>query len=234
MHRLCRMWLIVQAATLLPSSGSAQAWASMRLAVRDSVVDAPVRRAFLWLSDRYWAKGSTDGIISADSIVPGKYRLVVGCAVLRNLTPHTFADEEIVIAPGARIVRAINVSAAACDQRPFISLTGTFRGFIQFGFEHSRFVACPGSAMRSSIPAAVSDSTKLVWVAFRDARGNALQRWPTGSDRAGYREWLVEWSGRIVGPDRYGHLGVAEYEAEIDSVFNVRASRIHDCQRSTR
>ena len=89
-------------AALAPCPAVAQAPASFRGVVRDAETGDPVRRAYLWLGERYPVRGTPDGHIEADSVPAGRYRLRIGCAS-RDWSAHVMVDEEVVLAPGEQL-----------------------------------------------------------------------------------------------------------------------------------
>ena len=137
-------------------------------------------------------------------------------------------DEEIDIAPGHDLVRAMKVDARKCDQRPFVAIAGEFRGLYEAGFEHLRFIPCPGAA--AGLPPSLSeaadpDTWVWVWVAPR-AAPRPLPDWES---RNGVSRWYVHWRGTIRGPDSYGHFGVGAYEATVDTFLTMRRPGSGDC-----
>lgn len=210
----------------------AQVLASFRGTVQDSATAAPVRRAVLWLNDRYPVRGTKDGRLAADSIPAGAYRLRIACAKASNeWGGHVLADENVVLAPGEELRRDIVANASRCDQRPYLNTIGTFAGFFQFGFEHSRYLPCPTVPRRDSVASALADTSEWIWVKLAPRAEAQMQNAPRSANRRMYHEWFVEWRGRFVGPDRYGHLGVSEYQAEVDSIVSMRKPRRRDCKR---
>lgn len=233
MFMLRRHVLLVSAVLAAPACLSGQALASVRLTIRDTMANAPVRRTYLWLADYRSVLGTPQGELRLDSIAPGRYRLQVGCSVARSLTPHILLSDTIALAPYENMRRTISTSAAGCDQRPYLSLRGTFRGLVQFGFEHSRFIACTSEGARVGLPPALADSTANITVELGERAGKEPTRWPPGSEREFYQEWFVEFTGTIEGPWRFGHLGGSEYQAVIDVVHRVRPSRPVDCDKES-
>jgi hypothetical protein len=99
--------------------------------------------------------------------------------------------------------------------RPFVTDTAIFRGHYATGFEEGRFWAC--------------GDTTAAWVRLaKDARSGTL-RWPKPNDRHPPR-YYVRWLAIRVGPDRYGHMGVASFEMTVLRVLEVRRSGRDDCR----
>lgn len=230
MDRLPSMRPLLLATMLLTATrASAQDRATLRGAITDSASEAPVRRAYVWLGDQRGARADPNGHFVLDSIPPGVYRLRVACATGVWIQSRPLWEETLELVAGRPTVRAIVGDARGCDQRPFATRTGRYRGFYESGFEHSRFVPCATSA--AGLPptlAALRGDSIWVWAEFR--AGAVTPPWPAAAEHPGFRRWYIEWRGTIRGPDRYGHMSVAEYQAEIDTVLALRRPSRRDCR----
>jgi hypothetical protein len=203
---------------------------SIQGTVADSATGQSVRRASVWLNSQRHARGDSLGRFAFDSVPPGRYRLSVQCATSPvHIRASRAREEEIEVRIGQRLTPAIKIDASGCDQRPFLDATGEFRGFYEGGFEHSRFVPCPGPV--AGLPPSLSearDPETWVWVEFGPRA--APRPWPDGDDMRGFTRWYVHWRGMIRGPDRYGHLDVATYEAAVDTFLSMRRPGGTDCK----
>jgi len=124
------------------------------------------------------------------------------------------------------------VSPAGCDLRPVRRVTGIFRGRYTPGFEASEFVPCKADAwfIPTDSLATYPYDAKNAWVTWSTFRNPELKWPPAPKDEYGNPVYYVRWRGTVVGPGRYGHMGVAPFQFFVDSVFELRASRKKDCQ----
>lgn len=213
---------------------AAQTSGSIRGTITDSSIGHAVVRATAWLSSHdaratRAARADSLGSFVFDSLAPGRYRLSVQCASRPTLGwTHHIWEGNIEISAGQNLTRAFKVGATDCDQRPLLSVAGEFRGFYENGFEHSRFIPCPvPAAGPQSLLSAISKPGVWVWAEFR--RRGVPRSWPDGEQTSGIRRWYVQWRGTIRGPDRYGHLGGAQYEAVVDTFLTIRHPNASDC-----
>ncbi len=124
------------------------------------------------------------------------------------------------------------VSSAGCDLRPLRQVSRIFTGHYTPGFESSKFVPCANDAW--FVPTDSLDlypyDAKEAWVTWRDA-ANQQVKWPD-APRDEYKNptYYVRWRGTLVGPGRYGHLGVSPFQFFVDSVLLLRAPTKNDCR----
>jgi hypothetical protein len=110
------------------------------------------------------------------------------------------------------------LSSGTCDLRPTRAVSGRFAGLYTGGFEESSFRRCdyPRQAIWLSFgPEAMAQ--------YRDA----LTALP--ADTVPHPIYL-EARGTLTGPGVYGHMGSAEYELHVDSVYQVGGTTPADCQ----
>ena len=105
------------------------------------------------------------------------------------------------------------------------AVVGEFRGYHDGAFEYSGFVPCRD---RSGIPAAHPVRSSVpqpeVWVTIIDTAGMPARPWPTRQIAGRLRLYdraYVRLRGTLVGPGRYGHFAMAQYELRVDSVLQV-------------
>ena len=53
--------------------------------------------------------------------------------------------------------------------------------------------------------------------------------WPRKASYPHAVKAFVRWTGTLVGPGTYGHMGMSPFEFNVDSVLKVRAPRKGDC-----
>lgn len=124
------------------------------------------------------------------------------------------------------------MSTKGCDLRPLREVKGVFRGYYTPGFESSEFVPCSTDAWfipDDSLSVYPFDA-RNAWVTW-DAAAVRRLKWPeVARDKYGNSKYYVRWRGTVVGPGRYGHLGVSPFEFRVDTVFELRAPRRKDCR----
>ena len=171
------------------------------------------------------------GAYRLDSLPEGKLLFGVSCE-MRGRFGRALATDSIDVAHGARVRRDWIVDASGCDARPLRRVAGTFRGFWTPGFESSEFVPCgsdawfvPGDSLRTE-----PYDERRAWAWLREGSIPEDFEWPAATeDRFGNPTFYVHWRGTIVGPGRYGHMGVSPFEIQVDSVIELRAPRAGDC-----
>jgi len=175
------------------------------------------------------------GSYRLDSLPVGWIRLTLSCE-----TPHVF-PQQLPPEFGASASRPVGAASVTlvrtfrgCDPRPVRTMHGRFAGHWSRGFEENVFVPCARSSWRIA-----SDSISprvpgriAAWVTalpkYKSAQWPAQQSGASPNGSGGYVSY-VEWSGTVTGPDHYGHLGVAEWRIDVDSIIAMRAVSRRDC-----
>jgi hypothetical protein len=196
----------------------------LRLTVIDSATGQPIRRAyaaeFLYLPEGRMrprqAAGDSLGRLTFDSV--RAWPVNITCR-----TTDESREGRVAQLDSATLVNAagrsweIRGDGSACDQRPVVVQRGRWRGRYSAGFEHSEFRWC-------------GDTTRAIWVRFKQKTAESPRvKWPPSTDPYTYTAFITV-VGTMRGPDRYGHLGVATYELEVDSVLSARAAGPRDCR----
>jgi hypothetical protein len=201
-------------------------FASLNTVVTDSLSGKPILRIVLWNirrsgpqnSSAYYAQSDSTGQVRLDSIPAGvkqQFQVVCEQGRMRSKRLDTL---NTVLAPGEVRQWSVRTSARGCDQRPFTVHQGVFEGRWRSGFEESRFVPCD-----PLLPEA--------WVAFApDAQTGPGVKWPEDLDKY-YPEVFVRFEGQLVGPWRYGHLGVSDYQLTVNRTLEVRTPAKTHCAR---
>ena len=221
--------IIILCALTLASPIRAQSTGSIVGSVTDSATGQPVLRTWIMVASQRYARGDSLGRFTVDSVTPGRHQMSVSCKGSTQIGGHQIWQDVVVVVSGQRATRDFKVDARNCDQRPLLAVTGEFRGFYESGFEHSRFVPCPG--LVSGLPpslASLLDPNVLVWAGF--SAGRSPRSWPDGEDVRGFRRWYIHWRGTIRGPDSYGHMGVAAWSAAFDTALVLRRPAAGDCR----
>ena len=198
------------------SQTAASGFASLKAVVTDSSA-RPILRIVLWNDRRtgprtsigYNAESDTTGVVRLDSIPAGVEQHFQLVCEQGGLKSKQLDSMTAVLAPGEVRRWFVQASPIGCDQRPFVVREGVFEGRWRYGFEESSFVPCD-----SRLPSA--------WVAFApDAQRVTGLKWPEGLDKY-YPEVFVRFQGRLVGPWRYGHMGVSDYQLTVYRTLEVR------------
>jgi hypothetical protein len=226
------------AATLTAQSPAPTA--TLEGSVRDSATGAPLQKAIVCVSipvgptqaTARCANSDSAGAYRVDSVsAPGR-RVFLYCDTVIGLGGKPLRSDSIVFEPGARVRRDWLVPSAGCDTRPIRHLSGTFRGHYSAGFEQSEFIPCPAEAWFT-----LGDSLHLyrfdnrrAWVEWSPSAADGV-RWPrVKAGKDGYPHYYVRCRGSIVGPGRYGHMGVSAFQFRVDSVLELRAPTERDCR----
>ena len=199
--------------------------------MQKSLVCADIPRGPSWLTSRC-SRTDSAGTYRVDSIAPGRRRVSVFCETVRGLGSKHVASDSIDVDGGATVRRDWAVSRVGCDPRTIRHVRGIFRGHYTPGFESSEFVPCAADGW-------FAPGDSLDWYPFNNRRAwvewapgfNQRLKWPTAPrDKHGYSPLYVRWRGTIVGPGRYGHMGVSAFEMSVDSVMELRAPAKRDCR----
>jgi hypothetical protein len=207
--------------------------------VRDSALGRAARKYSVctWIPTRAsmfsmrCAQVDSVGAYRLDGLPLLGLRISVSCETLRGMG-KLVASDSIVFTDTSFVRRDWIVSTTGCDPRRLRQAKGVFRGYYTLGFESSAFVPCAADAWfipGDSLGAYPFDA-RNAWVTW-DAGAARGQRWPeVARDRHGYSKYYVRWRGTVVGPGRYGHMGVFPFELSVDTVFELRAARKKDCR----
>ena len=209
--------------------------------VMDSVSGTPVQKA--WVCIRLPLKPSvslsrcsrvdTLGEYVLDSLPLDPIEVTLTCESLRALGKLLAIDTISAVASAAPRHDWV-VSTSGCDPRPVRRVVGIFRGHYTPGFESSEFVPCPSDAW--FLPGDSLDiypfDARRAWATWpRHYRTDIQVRWPDAPrDAWGNPRYFIRWRGTVVGPGRYGHLGVSLFEFRVDSILEVRIPAQGDCE----
>ena len=238
------LWLVIAAPIVgVPGAIGAQSpvaeTAVLEGVVRDmsgapmqkALVCADIPRGPSWLTSRCSRTDST-GTYRVDSIATGRRGVSIFCETVRGLGSKHIVSDSIDFDDGAGVRRDWAVSRIGCDPRTIRHVTGIFRGHYSPGFESSEFVPCPADGW-------FTPGDSLDWTPFNNRRAwvewapGLIQRlkWPKApQDEYGSSRYYVRWRGTVVGPGRYGHMGVSAFEIRVDSVMELRARGRRDCR----
>jgi hypothetical protein len=207
--------------------------------VRDSASGNPVHKSSVCalipagppFFESRCARVDTAGVYRVDNLPALGMRVFVSCEAIRGVEKG-LADDSVVFADSASLRRDWTVPTAGCDRRPVRRTVGVFRGHYTPGFESSEFVPCESDGW--FIPGDSLDlypfNARRAWATWPPGVGRDL-KWPD-APRDSYRNsrYYVRWRGTVVGPGRYGHMGVSAFEFVVDSVLELRAPRKRDCR----
>jgi hypothetical protein len=218
---------------------------ALRVVARDSVTGEPVRRLRISVpAGRRAARGTWDGVAVLDSVPAGAHTLRVACMAFPG---HALDLASVPVAVRAGATTTITVEVAAtgvappgeatlgCDQKPYRTVVGEFRGEFEGGAEHNRFIPCRrGSGVPAGHPVLAGGAAPWVWVQLVGAAAGPHLEWPPGRELPnGHTRLYVHWHGTLEGPDRYGHFGMAEYELRVDRVLAVARAAPRGCGAGT-
>jgi len=207
--------------------------------LRDSATRRPLTRgaACVWIEGpsgtrTRCARADTAGAFRLDSVPPGRYAVQITCRGM-GILGETLASIPVEIGGARPVRRDVSVATTKCDPREEREITRVFNGHFTAGFEESRFVPCP--ADRWFVPGD-SVGTRLVprgeaWVAWRSPEvSRAIGAWPSPERTpSGNVRFFVRWRGTMTGPGHYGHMGIAPFVIQVDSVLEARTPSPADC-----
>ena len=234
-----RCLVFTSVAALIGTSASPQASAAgqgLHGVVRETPARASGRRLSVCVfisSQPKCAAVDSAGAYRFDSLPLVKVQVAVICETVRMFGGWLVTDS-IQISSAERTRRDWAVSMAGCDLRPVRRMSGDFSGHYVGGFEASEFRPCEGDGWFTS-----SDSLELypfdnrrAWVTWSERASKGV-RWPQGApprDSDGNPRYFVRWRGTVVGPGRYGHMGISAFEFLVDSLLEIRVPSATDCR----
>jgi hypothetical protein len=244
MKRLGAVTVIVAALTCVVASVAAQPpgprSASLEGVVHDSATGLAPQKTWVCANIRHsrtsgeyrCASVDSGGAYRLDSLPTGGMRIDVGCESMRILELKLLTFDSIAFSPSTRSRRDWTVSRVGCDPRPIRRVTGIFRGHHTPGFESSEFVPCAADAW--FIPGdSLGNRTYDDRRAWAEWKPGVMERltWPRlARDEYGNSRYYVRWRATVIGPGRYGHMGISPFEIRVDSVLELRAPGATDCR----
>jgi hypothetical protein len=173
-------------------------------------------------------KTDTGGAYEFPSLPTSKQLIRVFCPSASYWHAQELARFEVTLPQGADSVHDLMVDRALCTER-VDTLRGIFRGHWSVGFEESEFLPCPGTVKVNGW------SLRSGWGGIWGEWGRTgVSPWPQKMprpDTSGYGDrYYIRALGTLHGPGDFGHLGVAAYQLEIDSLLEVRTPSEKDCK----
>jgi hypothetical protein len=87
-------------------------------------------------------------------------------------------------------------------------------------FEESSFTPCPNDSLAREVRSYGHPFSRHAWVRVAPNAWQTEGLGQLGEDPQHRRiSGFVEWSGILRGPGRHGHVGTANYELTVDSIF---------------
>lgn len=207
--------------------------------VRDSASGDPIQKSWVCafipagpsaLESRC-ARVDVLGAYRLDSLPAVGMRISISCETIRGIG-RGLAYDSLVFADSVALRRDWSVPTTGCDRRPVRRVAGVFRGHYTPGFESSEFIPCAADGW--FIPGDSLDlypfNARRAWATWPPGVGRNLE-WPDAPrDRYGNSRYYVRWRGTVVGPGRYGHMGVSPFEFVVDTVLELRPPAQKDCR----
>jgi hypothetical protein len=231
--------LLMVIATTASAQSPATRTAAFEGVVRDESTGRPMQKTWVCAMIHHSSYGEyrcapvdSTGAYRLDSLPATGLRVDVGCETLRTLMQERLATDSVDLLSTERRRRDWTVSSVRCDPRPIRRVTGIFRGHYTPGFESSEFVPCAADAW--FIPGDSLGSTtyddRRAWAEWKPGLMKRVN-WPRlPRDEYGNSRYYVRWRATVVGPGRYGHMGVSAFEIRVDSVLDLRAPTNRDCR----
>ena len=121
----------------------------------------------------------------------------------------------------------VHVDLARCEIPEPVSRKVRMRGMYIRRFEASTFYPCDGFPPESE---GFEFPAPIAWVELEQKAEDdmAFGAW---LERAFGDDMLyADWTGVLLGPGSYGHLGMSLYEMRVETVHDTRMSRPSDCR----
>lgn len=238
--RRCWLWLAGFMVVVLPGGAYPQQTRHLFGSAVDSASGAALQRSWVCASIRTGIASSLSrcsaiddqGRYSLDSLPMESVEITLACDQVRGFGKRLATD---TLRPGTsnEVLRDWVASTAGCDRRPIRKLSGIFGGHYTPGFESSEFIPCAsdGWFLLSDSLDTYSYDARRAWVTWPpSAPTDSLLTWPeVPADAWGNPRYYVRWRGTVVGPGRYGHMGVSPFEFMVDSVLEVSVPARNDC-----
>jgi hypothetical protein len=213
------------------SEGAAQQPAVIRGRITHRLTGAPLVGAKVAVIGLDGGRSLTDSL--------GQYRLIldrsgmgwleINCPSNTGLGPMISIDTRVAAQANRELVLNMAVTTEACTEPPPSAIYGVFRGRYTAGFEHISFEPCLGSTKQPLWRG--PHSAPGAWVDFSDAALAQLNAsWPKLKDPAEEPTYYAEFRGLLRGPGRFGHMGVSNYQVEVDSLIAFRLAASGDCE----
>lgn len=221
------------AAILSSAHESAAQPATVRGTIADGASGKPLVGAFVAAinSGRGRERSDAEGQYVLDRIPAGSIDLEFHCPSA-TLLGWPIEARKITLRAGQDTVVDVRVALGVCGEPPYSERRGTFRGTFSLGFEESRFVPCPDSLLGLPLPRPKAMWLGgTIWVEFDSASsGSSAAAWPNViPDVTGSTTYFVMWHGVLKGPGTYGHMGVSDYQLEVDTVYSVLPRKSGAC-----
>ena len=214
-------WACVACAPLNPPTAIATG------TVRYAGTEQPVGQALVWTTDGPALRMTytdTAGHFRLDSLRPGTKSFEVVC-------PGYFATAPVATVASLSVREGIEtrfnpvISASNCEPKPSRVRHVHWRGHYSGGFEESSFAPCPSDSLAIEVRSYGHPFRRHAWVSSMEAEWRAPKVGHFVPDGAsGYVGGFVEWSGQLTGPRLSGHMGMANYDLVVDSIFAIASS----------
>jgi hypothetical protein len=172
----------------------------------------------------------TNGVFKFQPVRVGQVTVGVRCPSRTPLGGPLYDTTVTLVWPQQPAVLSIRADRSLCAEPEFGRRQVTVRGLYSAGFEQSEFVPCADTGVAFAMLWGPGQ-LRRAWVESVHA-GVQEFRWPApdASGEPDYPYWYVEWSGTLVGPGWFGHMGGSPYELDITSITVVRPEPPDDCR----
>lgn len=210
-----------------PESMARTSKVAVRIRIVDTASSRPVADANIF--DLGYLSRSTgdDGVYIGTALVEEQGRFSVHCRAAKPfVTGDVLATPYYSVIDG-RIDMIIDVDASRCGTPPS-KRRARFAGMYAPEFESSLFFPCDGLPMAAENP---PDTPQRVWADVPKAVAGELTWARTRESVVGDGDgFYVEWTGTLIGPGSYGHMGMSSYEFKAEVVHNTSDKRPASCQ----
>lgn len=225
-------------------------WASVVMAIWSSQLSGQTVTGHVFTADSRRPLGDVvvivmgptpgKGVTRTDST--GRFELSGATGLtISFLCSDSFPLRPIAIHPMPRgrdsVIYDLAVPQGYCDPEPFREVRLTLDGWYRSEFEGSRLEPCPSPSLpRRLWRPAMRDSVSF-WGADPWVKWTKRVQWDTAPPplhSGAVSRWFVRVIGTLRGPGEYGHMGVSQYELEVDSLVTIRTPEADDCATPAR
>lgn len=152
-------------------------------------------------------------------------KIIAHCPSRMNYVRGKRIGEAPFVVRDGRADAVIQVDATQCVEPPFRKQRIRIAGLYSWGFENSSFIPCAGMPPE----ARYYDRPGFYWVDIPPGLHSAVSRAANPGDSGMGRVMYVEWLTTTTGPGRYGHMGMALYQMEVEAIYKVSATAPASC-----
>lgn len=135
--------------------------------------------------------------------------------------------EAPIVVNGDRADVLLTVDVSQCHEPPVRRQRLRMMGIYNTGFEVSSFLPCTGMPAEADY----YEESGFYWADMPTSlHKTILSRGSTLYGNGSTRTLYVEWLGTATGPGQYGHMGMALYQLDVDTLYKVSSQIPATCR----